>query len=67
VSLNDGPTNILNYYGSDDWQIKAFRLICVEFCECVIDKKAQTITFILDTPEKEAKYKHAFEHFNWND
>jgi hypothetical protein len=59
--------NVLNYFKPDDWQIRAFKDICKEFCEFKIDKEKQTITFILDTPEKEAKYKHAFEHFNWND
>ena len=60
-------SNVINYYGSDDWQIKAFARICKEFCTYTIDKEKQIITFHLDTPEKEAKYKHAFEHFNWND
>jgi hypothetical protein len=57
----------LNYYGSDDWQIKEFTKICRLFCEFKIDKKNQKITYILDTPEKEEKFQHAFENFNWND
>lgn len=59
--------NVLNYYGSDDWQIQAFARICRLFCDFKIDKENQTITFILDTPEKEEKFKYEFEHFNWND
>jgi hypothetical protein len=58
---------IINYYGKDDWQIQAFAKICRSFCEFVIDKEKQIITFILDTPEKETKFQYAFEHFNWND
>lgn len=60
-------SHLINYYGSDDWQIKAFARICKEFCTYVIDKPKQTITFNLDTPEKRVQYEHAFNNFNWND
>lgn len=57
----------LNYYGKDDWQIQLFAKICRSFCNFEIDKEKQTITFILDTPEKEKRFEYEFEHFNWND
>jgi hypothetical protein len=60
-------TNVINYYGSDDWQIKAFAKICKEFCTYEIDKPKQIITFNLDTLEQRVKYEHAFNNFNWND
>lgn len=60
-------TNTINYYGSDDWQIKAFAKICRSFCDFKIDKEKQTITFILDTIEKQQKFEYEFQHFNWND
>jgi hypothetical protein len=60
-------SNVINYYGSNDWQIKAFAKICQSFCTFEINKEKQTITFNLDTPEKEQRYEYEFEHFNWND
>ena len=63
--MDISPT--LNYYGSDDWQIKEFTKICKTFCDFVISKEKQKITFILDTQEKKDKFQYAFEHFNWND
>ena len=60
-------SNVINYYGSDDWQIKAFAKICRSFCDFEINKEKQVVTFILDTDEKKEKFQYAFEHFNWND
>jgi len=60
-------SNVLNYTGSEDWQIRAFAKMCSDFCEYKVDKASLTVTFVLDTKEKEEKYRYAFENFNWND